>query len=259
MTLPVYIGWDSREVKAYNVCHFSLERHSSIPLEIYPLKHTELRAQGLFSRVWKTNERGFFIDERDGKPFSTEFAFTRFLVPALCRRANKRDGWAMFVDCDFLFLEDIAKLTKILDPKYAIMCVKHLHTPNERIKMDGCEQTQYRRKNWSSLMFFNMEHPANATLDAGMVNFAPGSSLHSFSWLEDSDIGDLPEQWNWLEGHSPLRIKPSAIHYTRGGPWFDNYVAIAYADKWLKESEMAESEAVMTPAMKAALRQGLRE
>ena len=37
---------------------------------------------------------------------STEFAFSRFLVPFLCGFR----GWALFMDCDMLVLDDIARL-----------------------------------------------------------------------------------------------------------------------------------------------------
>ena len=62
-------------------------------------------------------------------------------------------GWAVFCDCDFIFLEDISKLIKNLDNSKAIYCVKHDYTPKEKHKMDGQKQTIYPRKNWSSFIF----------------------------------------------------------------------------------------------------------
>jgi hypothetical protein len=44
--LRIFICWDSREDIAYQVCKRSLELHSSIPLEISPIRQLELRRNG---------------------------------------------------------------------------------------------------------------------------------------------------------------------------------------------------------------------
>ena len=82
--LRIYIGYDSRERAAYEVCVQSLLDHSSMPLSIEPLDERRLRHAGLYRREW-TYEDGQYYDTRDGRPWSTEFAFSRFLVPALCQ------------------------------------------------------------------------------------------------------------------------------------------------------------------------------
>jgi hypothetical protein len=48
--LRIFIGWDSREEIAYDVCRQSLEAHSSIQLDIIPIKQDELRRRGLYTR-----------------------------------------------------------------------------------------------------------------------------------------------------------------------------------------------------------------
>ena len=45
--LRIYVGWDSREDIAYQVCKRSLEQHSSIPLQIIRIKQDDLRTRGL--------------------------------------------------------------------------------------------------------------------------------------------------------------------------------------------------------------------
>ena len=62
---------------------------------------------------------------------STQFTYTRFLVPLL----NNYDGWAVFCDCDFIFLNDVSNLFSNLDSSKAIYCVQHDYTPKE--KQDG--------------------------------------------------------------------------------------------------------------------------
>jgi hypothetical protein len=216
----VYIGWDQREPEAYDVAKFSLERRSSIPLAVSPIKLDQLRARGLY--------------RRSPDPLaSTEFTYSRFLTPAL---AEYR-GWALFCDCDFLWLGDVAGLAEYMRIPKAVYCVQHDYRPTETTKMDGAVQSVYPRKNWSSLMLFNCEHPAVRALTPELVNRESGAYLHRMQWVADQDIGALPVEWNWLEGWNdkPAHGLPKAVHFTRGGPWFDNWRHVTYGDLWLRE------------------------
>ena len=216
----IFIGWDRREPEAYDVAKFSLERRASIPVEVTPIKLDELRAGGLYAR--------------DTDPLaSTEFTYSRFLTPTLAGFK----GWALFCDCDFLWLGDIAGLAEYAKGDKAVYCVQHDYTPKEKTKMDGAVQTAYPRKNWSSLMLFNCEHPAVRGLTADVVNRETGAYLHRFQWVKDEDIGALPVTWNWLEGvyPKPAQGTPNAVHFTRGGPWFKDWKNVDYADLWLTE------------------------
>jgi lipopolysaccharide biosynthesis glycosyltransferase len=217
---PVYVGYDRREDAAYQVCRHSLSRNTSVPLDIRPLIQDELRAKGLYTRG---------VDPLA----STDFTYTRFFVPYL---AGYR-GWAIFCDCDFLWLSNISDLLALADERYAAMCVHHDHRPTEKSKMDGQQQTLYPRKNWSSMILFNCGHPANQALTPDLANTETGKYLHRFGWLDDSLIGELPQTWNWLEGWNeiPENGTPSAIHYTRGGPWFEDWKDVDYAEHWLRE------------------------
>lgn len=222
----IFIGYDPREQEAFDVCSKSIARRASSPLRIERLGLDDLRSRNLYYREWRSegNQR---YDLVDGKPFSTDFSFSRFLVPRLCDYS----GWALFVDCDFLFLEDVAELFAHRDEKYAVMVVKHDYSPTRGLKMDNQIQESYPRKNWSSLILWNCGHKANEILTPGVVNTQTGRWLHGFSWLENEQIGALPRTWNWLEGHS----KPSAIHFTRGGPWFAEWQRVEYAPDWHEE------------------------
>lgn len=191
---------------------------------------------GLYWRPWRwaTEDEGFGhvkVDQFDGRPFSTDFAFTRFLVPALMS-LWQRSGPALFVDCDFLFREDIANLFMLFDPSKTIQVVQHRYEPLETVKMDGQVQQVYPRKNWSSLILWNCD---KAHLPVSVVNGWSGRKLHGFDWVTDGQIGNLPEEWNWLEGHSSPRLDPHAVHFTRGGPWFEEWQNVAYANEWLAE------------------------
>jgi lipopolysaccharide biosynthesis glycosyltransferase len=229
---PVYVGFDPRESIAYDVCRHSILSRTRAPVTVAPLVQKDLRERKLYSRT--------------GDPLaSTEFTYTRFLVPAL----SHYSGWALYCDCDFLWLADIAALMALADERYAAMCVHHDHRPTEAMKMDGRVQTLYPRKNWSSLILWNCAHPSNAALTPEVVNRETGSFLHRFSWLKDEEIGALPETWNWLEGWSakPAGGPPNVVHYTRGGPWFDEWKGVDFADLWLAEADaMAGGSAART-------------
>lgn len=228
--LSVYIGWDSREVDAAEVARSSLLRHASIPIHTEFLKERMLRHAGLYTRRWKTDGEQK-IDVNDGRPFSTEFSFARFLLPALKQWG---EGWAIFTDCDFLFRTDIARLVEELDDDCAIMVCQQNYKPRAQIKMDGQKQQAYFRKNWTSFMAFNCSHPTNLMLTVEAVNEEPGSWLHGLGWVPDDEIGDLDHTWNWIDGTTAG--DPKAVHYTLGGPWFNHMRDTVYADEWITEA-----------------------
>lgn len=234
--LHIFIGYDAREDLAYRVAENSIRRHCSVPCVISPLKLKSLTP--LYTRKHRV-EGAQRIDEIDGKPFSTDFSFTRFLVPHIARR-NGVTSRIVFVDCDFLFLSDIAKMVDLCDPAVAVSVVKHNFTPKDTLKMDGVQQTQYNRKLWSSLMVMDPTHPDCLSLTPDIVNTATGIHLHSFQWA--SVIGEIDETWNWLPRHSPTTRysweSPKAIHYTDGGPWFPAYRDIPYASEWQRELDL---------------------
>lgn len=217
----VFVGYDTREDIAYQVCKHSIESRSK-DVNVRPLKQQELRDAGWYTRP---------ID----KLASTEFTFTRFLIPELCNFT----GWALFMDCDMILKTDIQELFDQADDKYAVMCVQHDYAPKATTKMDGQTQTIYPRKNWSSVMLFNCGHKDNKRLTQDLVNNPEinGAYLHRFSWLKDNAVGELSCEWNWLVGHykEPEDGTPKLIHYTEGGPWFENYRNCEYAEDWKQE------------------------
>lgn len=230
--IDIFIGWDPREAEVADVCAYSILRRTDPgAVRIRYLRLPDLRERGLYTRQCERRE-GRLWDVISEAPMSTEFAISRFLVPILAD-----SEWALFCDCDFLWQADVRQLIALADPDRALMCVKHEHKPPEERKMDGQAQLLYARKNWSSLVLWNVRHPAHRSLTPEVVNSVPGRDLHRFFWLTDEAIGGLPEGWNWLEGHSSEAVEPKAIHYTRGGPWFTEWAGVAHADRWLAERE----------------------
>lgn len=217
--IRVFIGYDSHETVAFHVLAHSIHARASQPVVIAPLMLTQL--QSLFHR------------ERNSLQ-STEFSFSRFLVPHL----SSYEGWSLFCDCDMLMLDDIAKLWALRDERFAVQVVKHEHVPPEDIKFLNQPQSKYAKKNWSSVMLFN--NAKCRALTPEYANTATGLELHQFKWLgDDALIGEIPHRWNHLVDYDPPaeRDDLSLIHFTEGGPYFEAYKNCGYADLWFKERE----------------------
>jgi len=238
----VYIGYDPKEDTAYEVLKNTIQRISGkASPRIVPLRKDILEHIGVYTRKSELIH-GQPYDVIDGKPFSTEFSFSRFLVPAL----NLYEGKALFMDSDMYVRADINELFELCDMDYyALWCVHHKYEPEKSFKMDGKVQEPYRRKNWSSLMMFNCEHQDNLKLTPEVVNTQTGRWLHGFGWLPDkeADIGRIPEEWNWLDGHSDPELPAKIVHFTTGGPWFKNWKPRVshradgdYAVEWCNEA-----------------------
>ena len=222
--INVFIGYDEKEKVAYNVLSYSILKNSTRPVAITP--------------IYLPNIRDDFVRERLPKQ-STDFAFSRFMIPHLMNY----QGWALFMDCDMLMFEDISKLWRMRDDSKAIQVCKHDYTPKESKKFLGQVQTKYEKKNWSSFMLMNCKKCTTLTPD--YVNKASGLELHQFKWLEgDHLIGDLPLEWNWLVGEYEHKDDVYNVHYTKGGPWFEDYAKCDYSQDWFRNLEESNGSGV---------------
>jgi lipopolysaccharide biosynthesis glycosyltransferase len=215
--INVFIGYDPREAVAYSVLAHSIHARATQPVSTAPLMLSQL--QGVLTR------------ERHPLQ-STDFSFSRFLTPSL----SNYSGWSVFMDCDMLMLDDIARLWALRDDRYAVMVVKHDHVPKETQKFLGEPQSKYEKKNWSSVMLFN--NAKCRALTPECVNTASGLELHQFKWLAgDGLIGELPDRWNHLVGYNAPRTDAALVHYTLGGPYFSDYAQCEYAAEWRHERD----------------------
>lgn len=213
--LRIFIGYDHRQAVAYNVLQFSLYRRSSKPLGISPLVLPTLpmKRQGL-----------------------TPFTFSRFLVPWLC----DYQGWALFLDIDFLVLSDIAGLFALADDRYAAMVSKNP-----------------KKFEWASMILFNCGHPANRVLTADYIDDPKRCvSPHSMDWLPPELVGDLPREWNHLVGYDAPRSDAKAVHYTQGMPIYEETTGSEYGDAWRAEHKASNSTSPWKELMERSVHAG---
>jgi len=214
--LNIFIGYDKTESAAFHVLSHSLLARATGPISITPLVRDHFP----------------YFTRKRGPLESTDFSISRFLVPYLSGYA----GYSLFMDCDMLVQVPINDLWQDVDPttpNKAIWVCPHDYVPKEGRKMADQVQTPYSRKNWSSFMFFDNSECRVLTPD--YVNMATGLQLHRFEWLQDSQIGTLPLEWNWLVGEYAPNPKAKVFHYTLGGPWLSKYRDCDHADEWFEE------------------------
>lgn len=213
--LRIFVGWDSRFEEPAKVLAHSIRSRASVPVVIRFLDYAHLN-------------RCYDFDRVPDPLASTEFTYTRFLVPYLCDYA----GTALFLDNDMACLADIEELWMHYHPgsQYAVRVVKHEHKPVDGSrKMYGAVQTAYPRKNWSSLMFMNCSKLRCWTKE--VVETAPGSRLHRFEDIPDDQIGEIPHRWNDLD---QCLVDTKIVHWTSGGPWYPEYADCPAAGVWYK-------------------------
>jgi lipopolysaccharide biosynthesis glycosyltransferase len=211
--IPIFIGYDSKVKIAYHVLAESILRNSSTPVTISPINLNNLK--NIYTR-------------KQDPLASTEFSFSRFLVPHLMNY----NGWAIFMDSDMVMLSDITELWNLRNEDYAIQVCKHEYTPSSKNKFLGNNQTIYAKKNWSSLILMNCSKCK--TLTPEYVNTRSGLELHQFKWLDENLIGSIPLEWNWLVGEYPYKKDVHNVHFTEGGPYFKDYKNTEYANEWFK-------------------------
>lgn len=214
--VKIYIGFDQREAVVYHTFVQSLIENASIPLDITPLAVRNLKG---------------YEEKHEDK--SNDFVYSRFLTPFL----NDFKGWAIFADGDMICQADIKELLDLRDDSKALQVVKHDYKTKAYQKYLGNINQDYPRKNWSSVILWNCAHPKHKILTPDFIANQPGKYLHRFSWLEDSEIGELPKEWNWLATEYPNNEQANIIHYTLGTPCFKDYRNTEMSDIWLKKHD----------------------
>jgi hypothetical protein len=209
--IDLAVGFDQREAVAYHTFVQSVIEKASIPVRFMPLNVKSLS--------------GYKEVHSDG---SNEFIYSRFLVPYLMNFK----GWAIFADGDMVCLSDIKILKSYFAPDKAVTVVKHNYKTKYKTKYFGQKNEDYPRKNWSSIIIWNCEHPKNKILTPKFIGQKEGSFLHRFKWIKDEEIGELPKSWNWLAMEYKEKNDLDLIHYTLGTPCFKDYSKKPLSEYW---------------------------
>lgn len=210
--IRLFCGFDSREAAGYhNFCQSVIENTREL-VQFIPLTG----------------------DQKDG---TNRFTYERFKVPEYCGF----NGFAIFADAsDMLAVGDIGELWKLQDKRYALQVVKHDYQTRFQRKYVGTEleaaNQDYPRKNWSSLMLINCGHEAHRHYRHELRS-ADGAFLHRFAWCDDSEIGELDKEWNWLPDEYGVNERAKLLHWTTGIPGFLSYRDRPHAAKWLAGAE----------------------
>lgn len=223
----IYVGWDSTQAIAYDVLAYSISKHArGRDHLIEPIKLGTMEKRHDFKRPKDPLQ-------------STEFTYTRFLVPYL----EDYEGIALFMDSDMLALGNVLELFDLDMGPYALRVVKHDHRPTETTKMGGKTQTSYPRKNWSSLMLLDCAKLRCWTKEA--VEREPAAWLHRFTPIPDELIGEIDGNvWNVLDRYDE---RTKLIHYTSGGPWLRGCEDQPFGHVWFKYKAEMEASGFRKP------------
>lgn len=217
--IDLFCGYDKREAAGFHTFCSSVLERATQPVSIHPLASM-------------------------GLPHgSNDFTLSRFLVPYLMGF----QGHAIFVDaCDMLMLGDVAELDALFDPAYAVQVVKHpLYVSQHTRKYVGtdmeCEQTNYERKNWTSVMLLNCGHHSWSegiwAMTPREIARWPAIKLLQLSNVDDDAIGALPPEWNVLIDEGQERAGAKLLHWTAGIPTFKHYRNARASAEWFAEFE----------------------
>lgn len=210
--IKLFCGYESRESAGFHVFVHSVIKRASKPVSIIPLASMGL-PEG-----------------------SNSFTMSRFLVPWLC----KFQGRAIFVDAsDMLMLADVAELDGLFDDRFAVQVVKHAdyetQHPRKYVGTElECDNANYGRKNWASVMLVNCEHPLWQVADPARL-----SKSKPTAWLQmhggGDAIGDLPACWNVLVDEGQDDASAKILHWTAGIPAFAHYQNARRSADWFRE------------------------
>lgn len=210
--INVFSGHDAREAIGWHVFAASLFDHASKPVALHRLDACGL-PQG-----------------------SNAFTLSRFLVPYFMGFK----GHAIFMDgADMLMLGDIAELDALFDPQYAVQVVKHDYKTRNPRKYLGtameCDNPDYERKNWASVMLINCEHELWRWANPALLPARKTLSTLQVRWLFDYEIGALPDAWNRLVDEGQPLEGAKVAHFTAGVPCFPQCGGVPGADLWFAQ------------------------
>lgn len=213
--IHLFCGYERREAIGFHVFVSSVLERASQPVSIHAL-----------------SDRGLPVG-------SNAFTVSRFLVPWLCGY----HGHAIFVDAsDMVCLGDVAELDSHFEPDLALQVVRRPdYRTRHPIKYIGtsmqCPNVNYPRKNWASVMLINCAHASWRTINPQFLETANARDLLRFAWLNDLQIGSLPDRWNRIVDEGDSVEGADLLHWTAGIPAFPAYRDAPGASQWREAHE----------------------
>lgn len=180
--IRVFVGYEAVQNIGFLVLVHSIFARCSRPVQVTKLDRYQIE------RVCQIPKKG-----------AHEFTFSRFMIPYLCNY----EGWAIYIDCDQMLVDDIAKLW---DMQRDGVSVFHADHKGER-----------QQKNKCSVMLMNCAD--GKILTPEYVNSSSWSHLHGLEWAKKTET--FPIRWNYLVSQYPeIPVEQvSLLHFTDGGPW----------------------------------------
>jgi hypothetical protein len=223
MVIKLFHGWDQREAAGAHTFVQSVIDHTSELVAFIPLCYEGMQ-----------------------KDASNAFGYSRFFIPELCNFT----GFALFLDgADMLCKADIRALWDLRDESKAVQVVKHDYKTKFPRKYLGtemeCDNPTYPRKNWSSCVIWNAGHIAHFNARE-KLRTEGGPYLHRFSWLKDSEIGELPAEWNWIPEEQGINTAAKILHFSTGIPAIPAHRDVPHAMEW----QMASARSMEIPAQR---------
>ena len=210
--IEVFSGFDARESVGWHVFAASLFDRATKPVALHRLDACGL-PQG-----------------------SNAFTLSRFLVPHFMGFK----GHAIFMDgADMLMLGDIAELNALFNPCFAVQVVKHEYKTRNPRKYLGtameCDNLDYSRKNWCSVMLINCEHWLWRHITPGHLRDTPALDVLRLEDFPAGSVGALPDEWNRIVDEGQPVEGAKVAHFTSGVPCFPQCGGVPGADLWFAQ------------------------
>lgn len=208
----VFFGHEERVAAGTSVFVHSVLAHAREPLALTPI--TRMATEGI-------------------KEGTNAFTYRRFLVPW----AMGFKGLAIFLDgSDMLCRTDISELFAHWKSHTAVSVVKHEYTTKHPRKYVGtameADNLDYPRKQWASVMLMDCGHYAWRQVTPEYVERTAPLHLLQLRFLEDSVIGSLPAEWNWLADEDGENEAAKILHWTAGVPGIAHYNGAPMSAEW---------------------------
>ena len=98
-----------------------------------------------------------------------------------------------------------------------------------------CDNPDYPRKNWASVMLINCEHRAWSCVDLALLSCVSKLGMLQMGPVFDHEVGPLPDAWNRIVDEGQPLEGAKVAHFTAGAPCFPQCGSVPGADLWFAQ------------------------